>query len=161
MNRRRPHSSLPLLPLLLVVMSGCAEYYEIATLDAGNRRQVIILEESYSEVSRGIAYQVEVAGDVVVAPCIMDFFDFDTRLTFQLVPPDGGDLVGVVETSSPQRVLAIHDFVSHETWPGETHPGQWDYEEYDERLARAGALLKRLQQRYPDRQLKLSDKVNK
>jgi len=130
-NRPPVQFSLGCLMLSVTLIAGCLGGYrafvewvhgedEIATIDCGAGREIVITAGRYMDVNWPIYYLVRVDGEVVVPTSFIDAVDADidpSLLKFTHVATDDGNLVGVTYADQPSRYLVIHDFSDGTSWP--------------------------------------------
>ena len=95
--------------------------YQVATLDCGDGRKIIITAESFWDMSQAVFYRVEADGTIVVPTTeFTRTSDGDTEhLRYHLVRAENDTLVGVVMKypSDEATVVILHDFAKGESWP--------------------------------------------
>lgn len=113
------HLHKPLLLVLTVALAtyGCSRKYEVAELDAGEGRKVLILAQRYPEDLQPYFYRVEVNGQEIVPDTYISSEDPKSKFVLKLVSNKDGSLIGVVEERVPQKIWLLHNFATGETWP--------------------------------------------
>ena len=147
-GRFDPKSRMVLLLTLMLALtaSGCSSKYQVAKLDAGGGRSILILAERYPEEHQAFYYKVEVNGQEVVPNTYISSEDPESvkQLKLKLVSDKSGSLVGVIEEKLPQKIWLLHNFATGETYP------RCDSGGVDECEKRGEALLNNLQKDHPE-----------
>ena len=126
--------------------------FVVATLDAGSSREIRIWADVYMENCQRFYYEVRVNGQATVPLWFIDCQSEEP--SFDLLPSQDRNLVGVVETRRPEVLVAINDFTSGETWPRANDKDSWE-----ETLIRGRRLRDKLKADHPHLNLALSDEV--
>jgi len=134
-NRSSFRFSLSCLLAAVTMIAGCLGgclalinwsegEFEIATIDCGSGREIVITAARSWEISQPIYYFVRVDGDVVVPTTCFDNNapDNDPKtLRFTHFTTADGDLVGVTYADDPSNYLIVHDFSEGASWPRGDH----------------------------------------
>jgi hypothetical protein len=154
--RTRWHISRSVLSFLISVVIGCHDpdetrLHDIARLDLGRRRAVVIKTEADWEILQTLYYEIEVSGDVIVPATA--FLSLDPQVYGQLpldvVIANNGSVIGVIYTASDagKQLVIVHDFVTNEGWP-HLYPNEVSYS--DSAIQRKNRLFKQLRSENPD-----------
>lgn len=131
--------------LILLLITSCEGWkVSVTTLHSTAGYAFEIHTESFVELAAPIYCRVKKEGTIVFPFLTLGHTVYDPHsLEFMLV--DHGDLVAIVEESTPHVVLAIYDFQDHISWPC----ADITMTRHEE-LAIGKKLLKRLQEKVPD-----------
>src|SRR6266700_4491561 len=113
------------------------EQYVATTLDAGANREIRIWSDTYFENCQRFYYEVRANGHVTSPISFIDCQYKEPK--FRLLYSKDRNLVGVVEDTRPEILVAINDFASGETWPRGNDKDSWE-----EKLNRGRRLKDRL-----------------
>jgi hypothetical protein len=110
-----------------------------AELEAGRQRTIVITAETCCDQGCNVYYEARESGRVV-RPAGYVSSDDGRHGPYSLISAEGGDLIGVVETSEERpKLLIIHDFAAGRT-DRDLPTGEASYEEglrfHDELYAR-------------------------
>lgn len=108
-----------LLAATVLALTGCSKYHNVAKLDAGGGRSIIVFADRYFENQQAIYYRTEVHGQVVIPDSYISSIDPDVvaKSHLRLVANKAGSIVGVVDEKVPQKIWLLHNFATGETWP--------------------------------------------
>ncbi len=105
-----------------LVMASCSALlswaegeFEIARIDCGSNREIVITAARSWEISQPIYYYVVVNGKTVVPTTYIDNNDPDndpSTLRFSHYSTNDGNIVGVTYADHPSHYLVVHDFSS-------------------------------------------------
>jgi hypothetical protein len=110
---------LLIIVALVLSMNGCSKHQQISQLDFPPSGAIIISAERFPDDTQPIYYQVNLNGRTVVPRTyiLSEEPDRVKNLRFNLVKAQDGKLVGVTEEKFPQKVWAMYNTVTGETWP--------------------------------------------
>jgi hypothetical protein len=125
--------------LAVTLVSGCLAsvtwfvrweegQFEVATIDCGNNREIVITADRSWEIAQPIYYLVRVDGQIVVPTTYIGNNDPDndpSNLRFRKFTTFGGNLVGIAYEDKPSDYLIVHDFSSNDSFPRGDHI-KWD-----------------------------------
>jgi hypothetical protein len=137
----------------LLLLTSCSPTETVARLDAGGDAQIIVSADNSWEIARPYCYEVY-RGDNIVVPRTFLGAGLDSDLSFQLVTSTDRRLVALIETHSPDVVLALFDLSTAETWPRSS-----DNDQPTSTHQRGVSLLSRLQLSHPATTFVLSHDV--
>lgn len=153
------------VPVMMRFVKGKKiEPVTLAQLDAGPGRIVRITVEPNSQQTLSLHYHVTADGHTQIEHA---FFGTLPRTSpppsFRLYLAPGADLIGIAQDTAPDRIIILHDFASHESWPmrnvsyKETDPQHLYpyYEDQDAIMARGESLFARLDETLPEAHLQL------
>lgn len=97
----------------------CKQRQNIATLDIGNQRRIVLTAEvCFENDSRPIYYEVSEAGRVVAPTTYIGSDNGNESHTYTTFYAERESLVAVLETSAtPPQIVIMQDFNSGESWP--------------------------------------------
>ena len=152
-NRTMKALAISLGVALLSLVVGCSPTETVARLDAGGGAQIIVSADNSWEIARPYYYEVHRGGSVAVPRTFLEAGEA-SGLSFQLVTTTDRRLMALIETHSPDIVLALFDLSTAETWPrsGAT-------EQHTSTHQRGVTLLTRLRDSHPARTFILSHDV--
>lgn len=147
-----PRPKIVILASLIILLSSCSckEAYPVAKLNAGANRVINIYVACSDAPTDPIFYEIAVDGKVIIEKRMMCSGSYYGDYRFEVITAMNGNLVGVIETSHPENILALHDFSANETWPG-GRDDQTPMEHY-----KIGEkLLEQLQKEHPEKKLNI------
>jgi hypothetical protein len=151
LSRKSVRFTLILLLLWLAYrscMKMLTEDYVFATLNVGERREIVIWTDPFYDNCQAYYYQIKINENTTKPKSFIGCNEIQAN--FRLIASKDWNLVGVVEAERPNILLVTHDFKTGETWP---KPG---YTEALENLVLRGRRLRdRLQADIPNAKLVL------
>ena len=114
---------LSVVTLVALTFGGCLAFIRyadgkdnVATIDCGRGREIVISVARSWEISQPIYYQIRDNGNVVVPTTYFDNNDPPAVPRFAHSTANDGDLIGVSYSDSPSAYLFLHDFSDGSTY---------------------------------------------
>ena len=146
-------ASLALALMALLSASSCGDKQEvIARIKFPAGGEIQVLRDYYYENAEKYYYQVTTNGETRVPVTFMCAGGDSSKLRFELVPGEQGDVFALLEHQRPSEVLMLYDSRSGESWPRGLPS-----DSFEDKRTKGLEMLKQLQGEKPEPVLKLSD----
>ena len=119
MGKHLMNHRLVAIVILALNTLACGKNYEVARLNVGEGRSIIISAKRFPDDTQPIYYQVAVNGRAVISPTYISSEEpVDVKhFHLRIVKNNDGSIAGVIEEKLPQKILVLHNFATGQTWP--------------------------------------------